>query len=59
MSHRGTKYGMAASHLLICFCATAGKNGEEIGVDEQQIVLFVSLLFDVTNCKVSYLSMNK
>ncbi|OWF42033.1 epithelial splicing regulatory protein 1-like isoform X1 [Mizuhopecten yessoensis] len=43
---------MAASHLLICFCATAGKNGEDLGVDEQQIVVFVSLLFDVTNCKV-------
>jgi len=45
---------MAASHLLIYFCATAGKNGEDLGVDEEQIVLFVYLLFDVTNCKVSF-----
>lgn len=40
------------SHLLIFFCATAGKNGEELGNDEEQIVLFVYLLYDVSNCKV-------
>ncbi|VDI45110.1 epithelial splicing regulatory protein 1-like isoform X1 [Mytilus galloprovincialis] len=43
---------MATSHLLIFFCATAGKNGEELGNDEEQIVLFVYLLYDVSNCKV-------
>ena len=45
---------MATSHLLIYFCATAGKNGEELGNDEEQIILFVYLLFDVSNCKVSF-----
>lgn len=40
------------SHLLICFVVSAGKNGEELGVDEEQIVLIVCLLFDVSNCKV-------
>ena len=44
---------MGCSHLLIYFCASAGKNGEDLGLDEEQIVLFVYLLFDVTNCKVS------
>ncbi|KAK3085541.1 hypothetical protein FSP39_004993 [Pinctada imbricata] len=43
---------MMSSHILVIFCATAGKNGEELGVDEEQIVLFVYLLFDITNCKV-------
>lgn len=43
---------MATSHLVVTFCATAGKNGEDLGVDEEQVVLFVYLLFDVLNCKV-------
>lgn len=43
---------MAVSHIVILFCATAGKNGEDLGVDEEQIVIFVYLLFDVTNNKV-------
>ncbi|GAB1600064.1 epithelial splicing regulatory protein 1-like isoform X4 [Argonauta hians] len=43
---------MASSHILVLFCATTGKNNEELGVDEEQIVLLVYLLFDVTNNKV-------
>lgn len=43
---------MATSHLVVTFCTTAGKNGEDLGVDEEQVVLFVYLLFDVLNCKV-------
>lgn len=41
-----------SSYLVVLFCATAGKNGEELGVDEEQIVLFVYLLYDVPNNKV-------
>ncbi|XP_046354450.1 epithelial splicing regulatory protein 1-like isoform X1 [Haliotis cracherodii] len=41
-----------APYLVALFCASAGKNGEELGSDEEQIVLFVYLLFDVTNNKV-------
>ena len=44
---------MAASHLVVLFCATAGQNGENLGSDEEQIVLFVYLLYDVANNKVS------
>ena len=44
---------MAASYLVVCFCATAGQNGENLGSDEEQIVLFVYILYDVTNNKVS------
>lgn len=41
-----------SSYLVVLFCATAGKNGEDLGVDEEQIVLFVYLLYDVPNNKV-------
>lgn len=41
-----------SSYLVALFCASAGKNGEELGVDEEQIILFVYLLFDVPNNKV-------
>ena len=44
---------MAASYLVVLFCATAGQNGEDLGADEEQIVLFVYLLYDVANNKVS------
>ncbi|KAK6178533.1 hypothetical protein SNE40_013306 [Patella caerulea] len=43
---------MAVSYLVALFCASAGKNGEELGSDEEQIILFVYLLYDVTNNKV-------
>ena len=40
------------SHLVVLFCVSAGKNGEELGSDEEQIVYLVYLLYDVTNNKV-------
>jgi len=40
------------SHLVCLFCVTAGQNGENLGSDEEQIVLFVYLLYDVANNKV-------
>ncbi len=40
-------------YLVICFYTTAGQNGENLGSDEEQIVFFVYLLYDVTNNKVS------
>ena len=43
---------MAPSHLVIVFVATAGQNGENLGSDEAQIVLFVYLLYDVSKNKV-------
>lgn len=47
------KPGMGtASHLVCLFCVTAGQNGENLGSDEEQIVLFVYLLYDVANNKV-------
>lgn len=41
-----------SSHLVCMFCVTAGQNGENLGSDEEQIVLFVYLLYDVANNKV-------
>lgn len=41
-----------SSYLVVLFCASAGKNGEELGIDEEQIVLFVYLLYDLPNNKV-------
>ena len=40
------------SHLTILHVATAGKQGEELGSDESQIVNIVYLLYDVLNNKV-------
>lgn len=41
------------SHVVCLFCVTAGQNGENLGSDEEQIVQFVYLLYDLTNNKVS------
>ncbi|XP_052230014.1 epithelial splicing regulatory protein 1-like isoform X1 [Dreissena polymorpha] len=41
-----------SSYLVVLFCATAGKNGDDLGVDEEQVVLFVYLLYDLPNNKV-------
>ena len=41
------------SHLLVFHVVTAGKNGEKLGSDEEQIVLLTYLLYDVANRKVS------
>jgi hypothetical protein len=51
---------MGPSYLVVLFQATGGKSGEDLGSDEEQIVLFVYLLYDVTNNKVrfSLLSIN-
>ncbi|KAK7469858.1 hypothetical protein BaRGS_00036136 [Batillaria attramentaria] len=40
------------SHLVMLFTVSAGKNGEDLGSDEEQIVFLVFLLYDVTNNKV-------
>jgi len=42
------------SHLVCLFCVTAGQNGENLGSDEEQIVLFVYLLYDIANNKVGH-----
>ncbi|XP_013391159.1 epithelial splicing regulatory protein 2 isoform X2 [Lingula anatina] len=43
---------MACNYLVVIFCATAGKQGEELGTDEEQIVLIVYLLLDISNNRV-------
>ena len=43
---------MRPSYLVVAFLATGGKQGEDLGSDEEQIVLFVYLLYDITNNKV-------
>jgi len=42
------------SHLVCLFCVTAGQNGENLGSDEEQVVLFVYLLYDIANNKVGH-----
>ncbi len=48
------KRSPAPSHLLIFHVVTAGKNGEKLGSDEEQIVLLSYLLYDVQNRKVTF-----
>ena len=43
---------MAAQNLVVLFVTTSGQNAELLGSDEEQIVSFVYLLFDVTNNRV-------
>lgn len=38
-------------HVVCFFCVSAGKNGEDLGSDEEQIVQIVFLLYDVANNK--------
>jgi len=42
------------THLTVFYAATAGKQGEELGADESQLVNLVYLLFDLLNSKVSF-----
>jgi len=46
--------GMASgpSHLVCLFVVTSGQNGESLGCDEEQIVVFTYALLDVANNKV-------
>lgn len=43
----------AAAYLVVFYCATAGQNDENIGADEEEIVLLVWLVIDIANNKVS------
>ena len=44
------------SHLVALFVATAGQNAENLGTDEEQIVLYVYMLYDIVNNKVNQIS---
>ena len=44
------------SHLVALFVATAGQNAENLGTDEEQIVLCVYMLYDIVNNKVNQIS---
>lgn len=39
-------------HLVLFSCVTAGKQRDELGSDESQIVMIAYLLYDVVNNKV-------
>ena len=41
------------SHLVCLFVVTSGQNGESVGCDEEQIVVFAYALYDIANNKVS------
>ena len=39
--------------LCMLFCATAGLNGDNLGCDEQEIVVIANLILDINKLKVS------
>jgi len=41
------------SYLVCLFVVTSGQNGESLGCDEEQIVVFAYALLDVANNRVS------
>ncbi len=54
MADREEQQKKTPSHLLIFNVVTAGKNGDDLGSDEEQIVLLSYLLYEVANRKVSW-----
>ncbi len=46
---------MSATTKCLCmiFCATSGLNGENLGCDEQEIVVLANLILDINKLKVS------
>ncbi len=46
---------MSANTKCLCmlFCATSGLNGENLGCDEQEIVVLANLILDINKLKVS------
>lgn len=40
------------SYLVVLFCATAGQNGNQLGSDEEEIVLIAWLVLDIAKNKV-------
>ena len=42
-------------YLVVVYVVTAGLHGDELGSDEEEIVLFAWLVVDISNCKVSLL----
>ena len=47
-----TSSSLPVSHAVVLFFVTAGQNGENLGSDEEQIVLAVYQLYDIKNNKV-------
>ena len=43
---------MATRYLVVVYIVTAGLDENDLGSDEEEIVLFTWLVIDVTNCKV-------
>lgn len=45
---------LSPRHLVLLSCVTSGKQNEDLGSDESQIVMIAYLLYDVLNNKVRY-----
>jgi len=41
------------SHLVCLFLVTSGQNGEQLGCDEEPIVVLAYALYDIANNKAS------
>lgn len=41
-------------YLVVVYVVTAGLHADDLGSDEEEIVLFVRVVIDISNCKVSY-----
>lgn len=54
-SHKRIITKMATTrYLVVVYVVTAGlHDGDDLGSDEEEIVLFTWLVIDITNCKVS------
>ena len=48
-----TDMASSPSHLVCLFLVTSGQNGESLGSDEEQIVVFAYALYDIANNKVN------
>lgn len=43
---------MSPEYLVVLFQVTGGQNGENLGSDEEEVVFFVYLLYDIASNKV-------
>lgn len=40
-------------YLVVVYVVTSGLHGDDLGSDEEEVILFAWLVVDITNCKVS------
>lgn len=58
IANGGSTTTTPVTHAVMLFFVTAGQNGENLGSDEEQIVLAVYQLYDIKNNKVMWILFN-